>query len=210
MSSRAQNASRVSALPPLRQRREDIPLLVNHFVEKFARANGADGKRFSVEAMKLLEAHDWPGNVRELENVVERTLALGTGATVTAADLPGYLRAESPAQVIVSLPEEGLDLERFLDDLRAQLMREALERADGVQTRAAELLGMTFRSFRYYARKAGRGRDARMMLGHAYTKANRLQAALNEYEAVLASSPKDKEAQRAARHVRERLGKSPR
>jgi two-component system response regulator PilR (NtrC family) len=142
-------------LPPLRHRREDIPLLVNHFVDKYARATGTDGKRFSVEAMKLLEAYEWPGNVRELENVVERTLALCTGAAVTSADLPGYLRSESTTQPIVSLPEEGLDLERLLDDLRAQLMGEALERADGVQTRAAELLGMTFRSFRYYARKAG-------------------------------------------------------
>jgi two-component system response regulator PilR (NtrC family) len=142
-------------LPPLRQRREDIPLLVNHFVDKYARATGADGKRFSVEAMKLLEAYEWPGNVRELENVVERTLALCPGTVVTATDLPGYLRAESPNRAIIDLPEEGLDLERLLDDLRAQLMHEALDRADGVQTRAAELLGMTFRSFRYYARKAG-------------------------------------------------------
>jgi two-component system, NtrC family, response regulator PilR len=142
-------------LPPLRHRREDIPLLVNHFAEKYPRADGSGAKRFSIEAMRLLEGYEWPGNVRELENVVERTLALSTDAVVTATDLPGYLRSESSNGPIVSLPEEGLDLERLLDDLRAQLMREALDRCDGVQTRAAELLGMTFRSFRYYARKAG-------------------------------------------------------
>ena len=142
-------------LPALRQRREDIPLLVNHFVDKYAASSGGDGKRFSVEAMRILEGYDWPGNVRELENVVERTLALCPTAVITATDLPGHLRSDARSPDGISLPAEGLDLELFLDELRAQLMREALDRAEGVQTRAAELLRMSFRSFRYYARKAG-------------------------------------------------------
>jgi two-component system response regulator PilR (NtrC family) len=104
--------------------------------------------------MRLLEAYDWPGNVRELENLVERTLALSSSDTLAAADLPPHLRGRPGSDAdSVTLPEEGLDLESYLERLRAELMRQALERTGGVQTQAAELLQMTFRSFRYYAKK---------------------------------------------------------
>ena len=142
-------------LPPLRKRREDIPLLVEHFVEKYSEQMGIATKPLSIEAMRLLENYDWPGNVRELENVVERTLALCTGDSVSAEDLPAMLNRQSSSGEVVALPAEGLDLEAYLDSVRAQLMSEALERTGGVQTQAAELLGMSFRSFRYYAKKAG-------------------------------------------------------
>ncbi|HXU47370.1 MAG TPA: helix-turn-helix domain-containing protein, partial [Thermoanaerobaculia bacterium] len=100
--------------------------------------------------------HDWPGNVRELENMIERTLALSHGETITTKDLPVQLLTHRKSHAeIVTLPEEGLDLEAYLEDIRAQLMVQALERTSGVQTQAAELLGMSFRSFRYYAKKAG-------------------------------------------------------
>ncbi|MCB1054853.1 MAG: sigma 54-interacting transcriptional regulator, partial [Acidobacteria bacterium] len=143
-------------LPPLRARREDIPLLVQHFLKKYSDEMGIDPPTISVEAMRVLEAYEWPGNVRELENMIERTLALSATGNISSRDLPMHLvtrRAGGPE--LIDLPEDGLDLEAYLEDIRAQLMRQALERAGGVQTQAAELLGMTFRSFRYYAKKAG-------------------------------------------------------
>jgi len=143
-------------LPPLRERREDIPLLVGFFLQKFSDQMGVPVKRISAEAMRMLEGYAWPGNVRELENLIERALALSTAAVLTAADLPAYLVAGGEsAEPRLELPEEGLDLEAYLERLRAELMRAALERCGGVQTQAAELLRMTFRSFRYYAKKAG-------------------------------------------------------
>ncbi len=142
-------------LPPLRQRREDIPLLVEHFASKVGRTLGLEKVPFSREAMRLLEQYDWPGNVRELENVVERTLALWSGETISAEDLPRAVGRATPTTEGIVLPEDGIDLEVYLDDIRRQLMEQALERTGWVQTKAAETLGMTFRSFRYYAKKAG-------------------------------------------------------
>ena len=143
-------------LPPLRERREDIPLLVHHFLLESSRRLGIEPRRISVEAMRRLETHSWPGNVRELENLVERTLALSTAEVITTDDLPlellvpGQTGAATP-----TLPSEGLDLEAHLDGLRRELMRQALERSGGHQGQAAELLGMSLRSFRYYAGKCG-------------------------------------------------------
>ena len=106
--------------------------------------------------MRLLESHSWPGNVRELENLIERAIALSTGSAITNSDLPTSLAAGGPSDDQgVALPPEGLDLEALLEVIRADVMRQALDRSGGVQTQAAELLRMSFRSFRYYARKAG-------------------------------------------------------
>ncbi len=106
--------------------------------------------------MRRLEDYRWPGNVRQLENLIERLLALSTGEEITAEDLPAQLLDDSRAQPgETELPPDGLNLEGYLDDIRAHLMRQALDRTSGVQTQAAELLGMSFRSFRYYAKKMG-------------------------------------------------------
>jgi two-component system response regulator PilR (NtrC family) len=143
-------------LPALRERREDIPLLVEHFIRKCAEEMGIDHKRVSADAMRQLEAHDWPGNVRELENLVERALALSSGDTVTTNEIPAeILYGHSDRVTAINLPAEGLDLEEYLESIRRQLMREALDRSRGVQTQAAEILGISFRSFRYYAKKLG-------------------------------------------------------
>jgi two-component system, NtrC family, response regulator PilR len=143
-------------LPPLRERREDIPLLVDHFLRKLAERAGGPPRRISTEAIGLLEAYPWPGNVRELENLLERAVALSASPVIGVADFPEALTHPGAAyDAEVSLPPEGLDLESHLSRVRTELMRQALERARGVQTRAAELLGMSFRSFRYYARKSG-------------------------------------------------------
>ena len=143
-------------LPPLRQRREDIPLLVDFFLQKYCRQMDLPPRQISVEAMHVLESYDWPGNVRELENLIERILALSHAETITTRDLPVHLLTQRRTNPdLISLPEDGIDLEAYLEDIRAQLMQQALERTGGVQTQAAELLGMSFRSFRYYAKKAG-------------------------------------------------------
>jgi two-component system response regulator PilR (NtrC family) len=143
-------------LPPLRQRREDIPLLADFFVKKCSREMGVPAKRITTEAMRFLESYDWPGNVRELENVIERALALSSGEAITPEDVPSQLLSRTSQPLAgIFLPADGLDLEAYLDQIRRQIMDEALERSGGVQTQAAELLGVSFRSFRYYAKKLG-------------------------------------------------------
>ncbi len=143
-------------LPPLRQRREDIPLLVDFFIKKYSQELGVETQSISREALQTLESYAWPGNVRELENTIERALALSTSEHLTIHDLPVQIRRGGRPPLDVSeLPQEGLDLKRHLDDIRRHLMQQALERTDGVQTQAAELLSMTFRSFRYYAKELG-------------------------------------------------------
>ena len=136
-------------LPPLRRRREDIALLVDFFIKKYADQMGVSAKRVSVEAMRILENYAWPGNVRELENVVERALALSMDEVIDAGDIPEQLlaRATTNRKNEIELPGDGLDLEAYLDDIRLRMMTEALDRAGGVQTQAAETLGMSFRSF---------------------------------------------------------------
>jgi DNA-binding NtrC family response regulator len=143
-------------LPPLRQRREDIPLLVDFFLQKYCKQMEMPAKPISIEAMQMLESYDWPGNVRELENLIERALALTHADTITTRDLPVHLLTNRRVSSdLIELPEEGLDLERHLEGIRIQLMQQAMDRTGGVQTQAAELLGMSFRSFRYYAKKGG-------------------------------------------------------
>ncbi|MEE9563189.1 MAG: sigma-54 dependent transcriptional regulator, partial [Thermoanaerobaculia bacterium] len=121
-------------LPPLRERREDIALLVDHFIKKTSKQMGIEPKRISVEAMRVLEGYFWPGNVRELENVIERALALSTAENITLDDIPVQLvhgGAKHPSSV--EIPDDGLDLENYLDGIRRQVMGQALNRCDGVQ-----------------------------------------------------------------------------
>ena len=142
-------------LPPLRSRVEDIAPLTQHFLTKVCREQKIPEKKISTEAMRLLEAYPWPGNVRELENTLERTVALEPGPVVTGSSLPEAIALGVRARVpdFESLPAEGINLEAYLEAVGKRLMREALDRCDGVQTKAAELLRMSFRSFRYYAKK---------------------------------------------------------
>jgi len=151
-------------IPPLRERREDIPYLVRHFLRKVAREQAMPEKKISTEAMRLLEAHGWPGNVRELENLIERTVALEPSDVITTNSLPEpflHPAGVPPASSLegIDLPGEGIDLERYLEWLGKRLMQQALERTNGVQIRAAELLRMSERSFRYYAKKYGIRRE---------------------------------------------------
>ncbi|HKR65022.1 MAG TPA: sigma-54 dependent transcriptional regulator [Thermoanaerobaculia bacterium] len=141
-------------LPPLRQRKEDIPLLVDHFIEKFSTRMAVPRARISSDAMRAIEKYHWPGNVRELENVIERMIALETSDVLTTKSLPEHvlLGGRIPDATFM-LPPEGLSLEEHLEAIAKIFMLKALERAGGVQTQAAELLRMSFRSFRYYAKK---------------------------------------------------------
>jgi transcriptional regulator with PAS, ATPase and Fis domain len=144
--------------PPLRERREDIPLLAGHFLKLFARQMGKDVAKISEAAMALLQRHSWPGNVRELENVIERAVALETTEAVLPERLPESLRATFAAPTRSELtPEFRLD-----DQLRAiegQFLEQALAQASGDRAEAARLLGVTPRSLRYLIQKHGNPRQ---------------------------------------------------
>jgi two-component system response regulator PilR (NtrC family) len=147
-------------LPPLRERRDDIPLLAAHFVRKIAAELGKSVKGVSREALAILESYRWPGNIRELENVIERALVLGSGEILEAEALPPDLHLPRDAhEVPVEIPPDGLDLEAMLDQIERRYLQMALARTGGVQTRAAELLRVSFRQFRYKLQKYGQ-RDA--------------------------------------------------
>jgi two-component system, NtrC family, response regulator PilR len=155
-------------LPPLRDRREDVPLLAEHFLTKYGEGVDKPVRSISHEAQNLLAAYSWPGNVRELENAIERAVALEQTQVVLPESLPAQVRAGTPravgtpdgsagavGQASTGLPDlkEGFDLEALGEEFYRHYIALALERAGGVQTRAAEMLGMSFRSFRYYAKK---------------------------------------------------------
>lgn len=140
-------------LPPLRDRREDIPLLAGHFMHKVADRMGRPVPEMERGAMNMLERFQWPGNVRELENVVERTLAFEPADRIGEDSLPEYIRIERADNAIASLDEEGIDLERELRRIRYRYIKQALEQSGGIMQEAAKLLDMSFRSFRYYYHK---------------------------------------------------------
>ncbi len=148
-------------LPPLRERAEDIPLLAEHFVSKYATQMGKDIAGLSPAALALLQRYDWPGNVRELENAIERAVALERTGTILPESLPEQVRGDadtaaaraSAAPAAERFPEAGFDLERHVQHIEREYIAEALRRAGGVKVKAAELLGMSFRSFRYYTKK---------------------------------------------------------
>jgi len=141
------------ALPPLRDRREDIPLLVEHFIRKYA--TGSQLKRIAPDVMKLFLAYRWPGNVRELENTIERLTILTSGDTITLDNIPDSMKTGAPSPDIVPLdiPENGIDLECMLQTAEKTMLFKALDKAGGVKTEAAKLLGLSFRSFRHRLQK---------------------------------------------------------
>jgi two-component system, NtrC family, response regulator PilR len=147
-------------VPPLRERRDDLPLFVEHFLERLSAEQARPRPRVSPEAELALLSHDYPGNVRELANVLERAVTLCDGAVIQVNDLPpafrGRPQALAPAAVS-GLPEGGLDLQAHLDAIERELLEQALHRTGGVKTEAARLLSLTFRSLRYRLAKFGIG-----------------------------------------------------
>jgi len=142
-------------LPRLAERREDVPLLVHHFLEKFANELGKVVLTVSEEAMEKLLGYDYPGNVRELENVIERAVALSRGSEVGMDALPPTLLRPVESQNAARIPPEGVNLEELVDEYERALLGEALRMSGGVKKRAAQLLGVSFRSFRYRLEKLG-------------------------------------------------------
>jgi two-component system response regulator PilR (NtrC family) len=150
-------------LPPLRDRRDDIPLLAKSFLDRYVKSMNKKIEGIDPEAMRRLEVYDWPGNVRELENTIERAVALEAGKRVSVEGLPeritsfysefhpnGHSAPKGPL-----IPEGGLNLENHIASTERSYLLAALECSGGVRVRAAEMLKMSYRSFRHYAKKHG-------------------------------------------------------
>ena len=142
------------SLPPLRERKEDIPLLLDHFLKKFGKANGKEDLEVSREARDLLLRYEYPGNIRELENLVERAVVLSRGNLITTREIPFHLK-EGVQESGVVRPATDRSLTNQLDDLEQALIQQALAEADGIQTQAAEKLGISERVLRYKLKKYG-------------------------------------------------------
>lgn len=148
-------------LPALRERREDIPLLARHFLDRFRKKMEKPIESVQPEALRRLEAYDWPGNVRELENTLERAVALETTQSISVEVLPEkisryyqeHLPVALPGDAKVRIPPEGVEFEKLVQETQRAYLLAALESSGGVRIRAAEMLGMRYRSFRHYAKK---------------------------------------------------------
>jgi two-component system, NtrC family, response regulator PilR len=145
-------------VPPLRERPEDIPLLANHFLKKYAPAAGKSIVRINDESLKALCVYEWPGNVRQLENTIERAVAMESSDELRV-DLPSErpkmkaAAAGAAGGALPSIPNDGLDMERYIADLEKNMILNALKQSNGVQTRAADLLKLSYRSFRHLLKK---------------------------------------------------------
>jgi len=140
-------------VPPLRERREDIPLLVDHFLRTFSERYGLPARRMHPQALGLLESYNWPGNVRELENVIESAVVLSKRDELSAEDLPENIRRQESriAKIYLDIPEDGISLE----DVEKELLIKALEKAEWNQSKAARLLNITRKTLVYRMEKYG-------------------------------------------------------
>ncbi|ROQ91095.1 sigma-54-dependent transcriptional regulator [Desulfosoma caldarium] len=150
-------------IPPLRERREDIPLLADYFLAKFSKAFGKDIQKISSYAMDILKQYDFPGNVRELENIIERGVALESSSIILPESLTiatsRRKRHDDQEPLWPILPAQGMNLPSYLAGLEKNLLMQALERSGGSKSKAAQLLGLTLRSFRYRLFKHGLASD---------------------------------------------------
>jgi len=146
-------------MPPLRERREDIPLLAMRFLQAFAEENQRPVSGFTPEAMDVLMEYSWPGNVRELENAIERAVVLCSGEEIDVEVLPRALRPEMEKMPVPELPPEGLDYRRAVAQFQLRLLEKALEKSGGVQRKAAELLGLSPTTFSEIRRRLSRQRE---------------------------------------------------
>jgi len=145
-------------LPPLRERREDIPLLATHFLKRYSDELNKNILTISSEALRILLDYEFPGNVRELQNIIERAVALETAPELTAQNLSSYLDEQLPSKkkaIDLEIPNEGIDLEKMVEELERALILKALDKTRGIKKKAAELLHINFRSMRYRLEKYG-------------------------------------------------------
>jgi len=145
-------------LPSLRERKEDIPLLTNHFLKKYSEELNKNISKLSPEALQILLSYEYPGNVRELQNIIERAVALESSQELTPKNLNSYL-SDSPLlkkrAMDIDIPNEGIDMEKMVEDLERTLLLKALDKTKGIKKKAAELLHINFRSMRYRLEKYG-------------------------------------------------------
>ena len=142
-------------IPPLRDRKEDIPILLNHFIEKFASRFNKPIRGVSKEATEAIMNHQWSGNVRELENAMERAIALTESEIVQLIDLPPYLREKSDSSFGIFIPQEELSIKRTGQKMERQLIRRALDKTGGNRTQAAKLLEISHRALIYKIKDYG-------------------------------------------------------
>ena len=147
-------------LPPLRDRREDIPLLIEHFMHRFCQEHGITDKHMDREAILYLTDYTWKGNVRELENLIQRLVLMTDGDTITASNLPPYILSEAPKFKPASadgsppvIPESGINLDQEVARHEYELLVAALERTSGVKIKAGELLGLNKDKMKYLCKK---------------------------------------------------------
>ncbi len=144
-------------LPPLRERKEDIPLLVQYFIKKYCRINNKEVFEVTKSAMELFKKYKWPGNVRELENIIERIISLETRNKIYPDSLPPHIRFATPTvfnkSKIKFNIEDSIDLDKILDDIEKELITEALKKANGNKQIAANLLNISLRSLNYRLKK---------------------------------------------------------
>lgn len=139
-------------IPPLRERKDDIPLLVEHFVKRFS----TNQRRISASAMKLLINYPWKGNIRELENLIERVFLMTDKEEISSADIPlEFSNYASENDVLPQISQSGINLDTIVEDIEKRYLTEALQLANGVKTDAAKLLNLSFRSFRHRLHKYG-------------------------------------------------------
>ncbi len=147
-------------MPPLRERPEDLPVLAEHFLARSAKRLGKPVMSLSAEALVVIQRYAWKGNVRELENFIERCVALNSGGAIGVELLPEAMVREIPQareadRSTCTIPPQGFDVEAYMAALKGFILHQALERCDGNRTRAARLLGMSFRAYRYWLQELG-------------------------------------------------------
>lgn len=147
--------------PPLRDRKDDIPILANHFLKKYNDRLGKNISGISKEAMDNLKKYQYPGNVRELENIIERTVALEGGATILPESLPPFVETSSGRKMAssqdIEVTADGVDLDKILGQIEKELIIKAIHTANGIKKHAAKLLNISFRSMRYRVEKFSLG-----------------------------------------------------
>jgi two-component system response regulator PilR (NtrC family) len=147
------------AMPPLRERAADIPLLADFFLEKYSKLLAKPVRKISSEALMLLKSYNYPGNVRELENIIERAVALEMSEIILPESLPPHILKRgldiSRLRSQLSIPPEGINLDQILEEIERDFILQALKITRGAKKAAGELLGVSFRSFRYRLEKLG-------------------------------------------------------